>query len=102
MLILAAVVGFSRADHPLLIAPATCLVVGLHFLPLARIFGIPLYGSTGLILIAVAVIGFVLFAADISVDGILVTVGLAAAVTLWCTSLLLPRYSWADLLLPPG
>jgi hypothetical protein len=102
VLILVAVLAFGRAGHPVLIAPAACLVVGLHFLPLARVFGIPLYRSTGAVLIAIAVIGFVLFAADVSVDGILVTVGLAAAVTLWCTSLLLPRYARVQLPRPAG
>jgi hypothetical protein len=92
VLILVAVFAFTRADHPILIAPAVCLVVGLHFFPLARIFGIPLYWSTGAVLVVIAVIGFALYAADASSDAILVTVGLAAAVTLWCTSLLLPRY----------
>jgi hypothetical protein len=93
VLILVAAIAFGRAGHPEFIAPAICLVVGLHFLPLARIFGIPLYWSTGAVLVAIAVVGFVLVAADVSTDGVLVTVGLAAAVTLWCTSLLLPRYS---------
>jgi len=90
VLILVAVVVFVRVDRPVLIAPAACVVVGLHFLPLARIFGIPLYVSTGAILLVAGVLGFALFAAGAS--AVLVTVGFAAAVTLWGTSLLLPRY----------
>lgn len=92
VLILVAVFGFARAGHPLLIAPATALVVGLHFLPLARIFGIPLYLVTGAVLVLIAGIGFVLVTTDVSDSAVLVAVGLPAAVTLWCTSLLLPRY----------
>jgi hypothetical protein len=92
VLILVAVVACIALDVPVLIAPAVCLVVGLHFLPLSRIFGLPLYRATGGILLAVAVVGFVL-AAVASDDAVLVLVGLAAAVTLWCTSLLLPRYA---------
>lgn len=92
VLILVAVLGFARAGLPLLIAPATCLVVGLHFFPLARIFGIPLYLVTGAVLAVVAAVGFVLVTTDVRDSAVLVAVGLPAAVTLWCTSLLLPRY----------
>ncbi len=92
VLILVAVLGFARAGRPLLIAPATCLLVGLHFLPLARIFGIPLYLVTGAVLVLVAVTGLVLVTTDVADSAVLVAVGLPAAVTLWCTSLLLPRY----------
>lgn len=94
VLIVAAVVGLVRAGHPVLIAPVTCVVVGLHFLPLARIFGIvPLYLWTGTILIVIAAVGFVLVAAGVSTGAVLAAVGLPAAVILWGTSLQLPRYS---------
>jgi hypothetical protein len=93
VLIVAAVVGLGRAGHPVLIAPVTCLVVGLHFLPLARIFGIvPLYLWTGAVLIVIAAVGFVLVAAGVSTGAVLAAVGLPAALTLWATSLRLPRY----------
>jgi hypothetical protein len=93
VLILVAVLVCVAVGAPVLIAPAVCLAVGLHFLPLSRIFGLPLYRTTGAILAAVALIGFGLFAAGASDDAVLVLVGLAAAVTLWCTSLLLPHYA---------
>jgi hypothetical protein len=92
-LILVAVVVGIAVDAPVLIAPAVCLVVGAHFLPLSRIFGLPLYRAAGGILIAVALVGFVLSAVGASDAAVLVLVGFAAAVTLWCTSLLLPRYA---------
>jgi hypothetical protein len=93
VLIVLVVVVCIAVDQPVLIAPATCLVVGVHFLPLSRVFGLPLYRTTGTILAAVALLGFVLFAAGATDDAVLVLVGLAAAVTLWCTALLLPRYA---------
>ena len=92
LLIVVAVVGLVRAGHPVLIAPVTCAVVGLHFLPLARIFGIVLYLWTGALLIVVAAIGFFLVAGGVSTGAGLAAIGLPAAVILWATSLQLPRY----------
>jgi hypothetical protein len=92
VLILVAVLGFARADHPLLIAPATGLIVGLHFFPLARIFGVRLYLVTGAVLVLIAAAAFVLVTTDAPDSAVLVAVGLPAAATLWCTSLLLPRH----------
>jgi hypothetical protein len=39
LVIAVAVVGLAAAGAPGLIPGAICLIVGLHFLPLARIFG---------------------------------------------------------------
>jgi hypothetical protein len=66
------------------IPAAVCLIVGLHFLPLARLFDVPAYRWTGAALCIVAVLGFASVAAwgDEVARAI---VGLGAAVTLWAT-----------------
>jgi hypothetical protein len=91
VLILIAVFGLAKAGHPGLIPAAVCCVVGLHFLPLARVFDVRTYLLTGTLLIAVAALGAAVYSQD--PDGTLarVVVGLPAAVTLWATSLLIAR-----------
>lgn len=73
-----------------LIPAVVCLVVGVHFFPLATAFDQPQYRLTGAALSAVAVLGAVLFAvADPQWCGAVAGVG--AAVTLWWTSLSVTR-----------
>jgi hypothetical protein len=91
VLILLAVLGLTRLGRPEYIAPAVCLVVGLHFLPLARAFAVPLYWTTGLALVAVAVLGAVLAAVGVGTGAVFAVVGLCAALTLWATALQLAR-----------
>ncbi|BCJ48236.1 hypothetical protein GCM10010168_25960 [Actinoplanes ianthinogenes] len=91
VLILIAVFGLVRAGHPGLIPAAVCLVVGLHFLPLARVFDVRTYLATGALLIAVAVVGAVVYAAASDDALVRVVVGLPAAIALWTSSLLIAR-----------
>jgi hypothetical protein len=91
VLIPLAVVGLTRLGRPEYIAPAVCLVVGLHFLPLARAFAVPLYRTTGLALVAIAVLGAVLAALGVEIAAVFALVGLCAALTLWATALQLAR-----------
>jgi len=90
-LILIAVFGLVKAGRPGLIPAAVCFVVGLHFLPLARVFDVAVYWLTGGVLVAVAVVGALVYAGD--ADGALArtVVGLPAAAALWITSLLVAR-----------
>jgi hypothetical protein len=87
VLIVIVVFGLVRAGLPGLAAPATCLVVGLHFLPLAWVFDLPGYWWSGGLLMVVALAGAVLFAYDVDNAAIRSTVGLSAAVVLWATAL---------------
>ncbi|WP_244200627.1 hypothetical protein [Micromonospora arborensis] len=86
-LILAAVFGLVRAGSPGLIVVAVCLVVGLHFLPLARIFDVPGYWWTGALLILVAAAGATAYELGTGNETVRAVVGLPAAVALWSTAL---------------
>jgi hypothetical protein len=89
--IAAAVVAFNGLDAIGLIPPTVCLVVGLHFLPLARSFDTPLYWWTAGLLTLVAVTGAVGYAAGLGNGWIVMIVGFPAAVVLWATSLRLAQ-----------
>ena len=65
---------------------AICLVVGAHFLPLARIFDQPQYRWTAVALVAVATAGLVAVAAGHAATAIAI-VGFGAAVALCVTAL---------------
>jgi hypothetical protein len=54
---LAAVI-FGRMSHPELILPAIAVIVGLHFIPLAKVFNVPLYYWTGGAIVLIAVASF--------------------------------------------
>jgi uncharacterized protein DUF7010 len=88
VLILIAVFGLVKAGHPALIPAAVCFVVGLHFLPLARVFDVRTYWLTGALLIAVGIVGALVFAYDADSALARAVVGIPAAVALWITSLL--------------
>lgn len=87
LVILVAIPLLTKAGVPGLIAPVTCLVVGLHFFPLARIFDQPQYWSTGTLLVVVAAVGAATFLAGAATPTTFVVVGLPAAVVLWATAL---------------
>lgn len=72
------------------IPAAISLVVGVHFVPLARIFDQPEYRWTGLGLCVVGVVGLLALAPtdDATARN---TVGIGAAVVLWATSLAVSR-----------
>lgn len=69
-----------------LVPPVVCLIVGLHFFPLARLFDQPqhTWTATGLCLAAGA--GLVILAVGAGPEASRVVIGLVAAGTLWVTS----------------
>lgn len=77
------VVGLVAADAVPMIPPAVCLIVGMHFLPLASAFGQPLYRRLAAELGLIAVVGFVVAvawpSASLSVVGILAAAALLDA-----------------------
>ena len=87
----AATIGVTAAalilgGQPTLVPPAVCLVVGLHFLPLARLFDQPEFRWTGSGLCLVALVSGALHlwgSASVAV----VAAGFGAAAVLWTTSL---------------
>ena len=77
---------------PGLIAPVVCLVVGVHFLPLARVVDQPEYRLTGVALVVVGLAGVVVLAVA-GPDAARALSGIGAAITLWVTSCVVARGS---------
>lgn len=86
----ALVVALVVNGQPPLVPAAVCLVVGLHFLPLARVFDQPQFAWTGTALCVVAVAGAALLLAG-HPGGAVGLVGVGAAAVLWTTSLHVSR-----------
>lgn len=91
VLILVSVSALVKLGVPALVPVAVCLVVGLHFLPLARFFGQPQYWWTGALLVIVAADGGAWYAAGSTAAVIRMAVGIPAAVVLWVTALHLAK-----------
>lgn len=70
--------------YPLRIPVAVALIVGAHFLPLARIFAAPLYYGTG----AISMLGVLACSLIHDMPIRLLSVGLTMTVVLWITSVL--------------
>ncbi|MFD6888629.1 hypothetical protein [Streptomyces sp. NPDC059957] len=85
--IFAVIAGSNAAGRPELIPAGICLVVGLHFFPLARLYDQWQYKWTAALLTAVAVAGFAAVAAGAAGEPVRVVVGLGAAVVLLGSSL---------------
>ncbi len=71
-----------RIHHADALFPAVAIIVGLHFLPLARAIPVPIYAATGFALILAGAGGILLPAAERPI-----AIGLAAAIILWATAL---------------
>ncbi|AGJ56519.1 hypothetical protein AB0K64_08260 [Streptomyces sp. NPDC053741] len=84
--IFAVIAASNASGHPGLIPPCIALVVGLHFVPLARLYDQWQYKGTAALLGAVAVLGLALLAAGFSDESVRAVVGLASAVTLWASA----------------
>ncbi|MBM7436859.1 hypothetical protein [Streptomyces sp. HB132] len=84
--IFAVIAASNASGHPAFIPPAIALVVGLHFIPLARLYDQWQYKGTAALLSAAAVLGLALIAAGVSDEGVRAVVGLASAATLWASA----------------
>lgn len=71
---------FHRLD---LLAAGISVAVGIHFLPLAKLFRFPAYYATGIIIILCDVLGLAL----LSSDAITVFVGISTGTVLWVTAI---------------
>lgn len=85
LLIVVAIVALGRGGHPDLITVAIAVIVGLHFLPLAAIFRVPLYYTTGIVITAWTVICLI-FLRSLSRT---ISVAIGCGLVLWLTSLIL-------------
>ena len=83
ILVAASVLG--RSDNAEWIPATICLVVGLHFIPLARLFRVPLYYATAVALCLVAATTMVLGAAGAPESLWRLLPGIGVALVLWVT-----------------
>lgn len=72
---------------PVLIPPLVALVVGLHFLPLAAVFGQPRLRVPAALLVGAGLAGAAVWLADGPDGAVRFTVGLVSALCLWGTAL---------------
>lgn len=78
--------GCGAGGVPELIMPLVAVVVGLHFLPLAGVFGDPRLVVPGAALAVVGVAGLLARAADASPGAVSTLVGVGCALALWSTA----------------
>ena len=79
------VILLLRTGNDAWLPPAVCMVVGLHFLPLAQVLAQPQYWWTGVMLCGVALAGS-LTLLDVPAGISQAVVGCGAATVLWVTS----------------
>jgi hypothetical protein len=80
--IMVAVNVLHRVHRPDLMFPVVAVIVGLHFLPLARTIPVRVYFLTAAALMVIGAVGMLLPSSDRPL-----AVGLGAAVALWATGL---------------
>ncbi|MFJ3714262.1 hypothetical protein [Streptomyces sp. NPDC090057] len=86
LLIAAVVASCGAGGVPELIMPLVAVVVGVHFLPLARVFAEIRLVVPGAVLTAVGIAGLLARAAGASPGAVLTLVGVGCALTLWSTA----------------
>ncbi|GAA5152529.1 hypothetical protein GCM10023340_33010 [Nocardioides marinquilinus] len=86
VVIAAVAITLARTDHAAYIPAAVAVVVGLHFVPLARAFDQPQYRTLALLLVGVGAAGAGLVLAGAEDVVVQAAVGYASAITLWATS----------------
>ncbi|MFI1445119.1 hypothetical protein [Streptomyces fructofermentans] len=83
LLIVVIAVVCARTAKPVLIPPLVAIVVGLHFLPLAAVFGQPRLRVPAAVLTAAGAAGVTVWLAGGPDDGVRLLVGLVSALCLW-------------------
>ncbi|MGI8777357.1 MAG: hypothetical protein ACR2LJ_08215 [Acidimicrobiales bacterium] len=76
----------GRSGHPRWIPAVICAVVGLHFVPLARLFKVRVYDATAVALCGVAAATMIMGVAGAPVALWRLLPGFGAALALWATS----------------
>ena len=82
----------GQAHDDQLIPLVVALIVGIHFLPLAALFHVPVYYLTGMLMIVLAGCGLIALFFNLTLGGPYawsVVIGLGNAVILWSTALYL-------------
>ncbi len=84
---IAAIAGFATAvGDSLVIAPTVAIVVGLHFIPLATIFAVPVYRATGAALVLVGGVALAVRLGGSGASATLAVAGLGTSAVLWATA----------------
>jgi hypothetical protein len=86
VVIIAAANVLARSGHSQWIPAVICALVGLHFIPLARVFSVPMYYATGVALGLVAGSTMILGASGAPTSLWQLLPGFGAALVLWSTS----------------
>jgi hypothetical protein len=84
------------------IAPTTALIVGLHFIPLARLFQVSVGYVTGALLCLLALIALLALLSGVPLAGSSpynwsLFVGVGATLVIWVTDLFMIRYGWKSI-----
>jgi hypothetical protein len=103
-IILIALANILLSIFPLsrFIAPTTALIVGLHFIPLARLFQVRIGYVTGTLLCMLALIALVALLVGLPLAGSSpynwsLFVGIGATLVLWLTDLFMIQYGWKSI-----
>jgi hypothetical protein len=83
--IAAVVILFNLLRRPTFILPAVAVIVGLHFIPLAGIFGAQIFYSTGMAMVLTVLFAFALR----ELPRRQAAIGVGCGLVLWITGLLL-------------
>ncbi|MEU8616833.1 hypothetical protein [Streptomyces sp. NPDC048623] len=81
--IVAVIAAANAMGRPEFIPVGICLVVGLHFFPLARLYDQWQYRWTGILLTAVALVGLAVLVAGGTAETTRAVVGFGSALVLW-------------------
>jgi hypothetical protein len=89
VVLIAAAIALNRTGHQHQVAAVVCAGVGLHFLPLARLFHAPVYDATALAMCLLAIAAFVLAPTHPTLWITLPGIGAAASLYATCVVVLL-------------
>jgi hypothetical protein len=99
LLIALANILLSTFQLDLFITPVTALIVGIHFFPLARLFRVPVYYLTGVLLSALALVALVALLLNLpiaspSLYNWSLFVGFGTTLVLWLTVFSIARFTF--------
>jgi hypothetical protein len=87
--VIVAVVVLGVTGYPEMVAAVVCAGIGVHFLPLARLFDVPAYYVTGAALCLISIVTFVLAPATSNAALWTLIPGVGAAIVLYATCVVL-------------
>lgn len=81
------------------IAPATALIVGIHFFPLSRLFRVPVFSMTGWLLSVLALVALIALLLGLPIAGSSpynwsLFVGMGTTLTLWLTAVYITQFGF--------